>query len=169
MEIIDIVNMDDEVIGTATREDAHKNPELIHRAVHFTLIDYDNNKILLTQRSFKKSHDAGKYCFLGEHLVTGESYQEAVVRGIQEELGIPAMNTVELAKEIFRYDYQTEFVRFYVATSDVEVFHYDQNEMEGVQWITLDELTESDLDISDMTRKWIDTVDWKGLLSKNPQ
>ena len=38
-EILDIVNEDDEVLGQATKAECHKDPKLMHRTVHFTLID----------------------------------------------------------------------------------------------------------------------------------
>ena len=80
-EIFDVVNEKDEVIGTAPREECHSNPGLIHHTVHFTLIDRKKKRVFLTQRSFKKEHDAGKYCFLGEHMLSGESYEDALKRG----------------------------------------------------------------------------------------
>jgi isopentenyldiphosphate isomerase len=55
-EILDVIDENDNVIGTATREQCHTDPKLLHHTVHFTFIDRKNSKILLTQRSFKKKH-----------------------------------------------------------------------------------------------------------------
>ena len=37
--MFDVVNEQGEVIGRATREECHANPTLIHRTVHYTLVD----------------------------------------------------------------------------------------------------------------------------------
>ena len=160
MEIIDIVDINDNVIRQATRKEAHSNPSLMHRIVHFTLINSKNKKTLLTQRSFKKSHDAGKYCFLGEHVMSKESYKEAVIRGIKEELGVIVKNTIEQAINIFKYDSQTELTGFYVASIGNEKLHFCEDEIEKVVWISIDKLMDSSLDISEMTKFWIEKVDW---------
>jgi len=160
MEIIDVVDINDNVIGQATREEAHSDPSLMHRTVHFTLLNNQTKEILLTQRSFKKSHDAGKYCFLGEHIIRNESYKEAVIRGIEEELGVIVQEPVEQAMNIFKYDNQTELTRFYVARIGDEKINFSQNEIEKVLWVSIDELRNSTLDISDMTKFWIKKINW---------
>ncbi len=161
-EIFDVVNEKDEVVGTASREECHSNPDLIHHTVHFTLIDRKKKKIYLTQRSLEKDHDAGKYCFLGEHMLAGESYDEAVKRGVEEELGFVPNSFVELAHNIFSYQTQTEFIRFFLVDWFGEEIKWDKREMEKVLWVDVHELAEADYDYSKMTRYWIDNIDWDG-------
>ncbi len=160
MEIFDVVNQRDEVIGQATREECHSNPNLMHRTVHFTVVDKDNDSVLLTQRSFQKKHDAGKFCFLGEHVLSGESYEEAIVRGLKEELNISVKEFKEIGSKTFEYDTQKELVKFFIAYYDGGEIKYDSQELEGFYWIPISEIKECQKDISSMTKFWIDLIDW---------
>jgi isopentenyldiphosphate isomerase len=86
-EIYDIVDEDDNVIGKATRKEVHTK-NLIHRSVMFFIFD-KKRRILVTQRTknkefFKEYWSIG----LGGHVLTGESYDEAVVRECKEEADI---------------------------------------------------------------------------------
>ncbi len=159
-EILDIVNEKDEVIGTATRKDCHSNPHLIHRTVHFTLVDPRNKKVLMTIRSRKKKHDGGKYCVLGEHILSGKTYIDAIKRGVNEELGFVPQKFKELSHNIFTYDNQREFVRFFIILWNNEQIKYDTSEIEDLVWVDIDKIVSADLDYSDMTRYWIKTIKW---------
>jgi isopentenyldiphosphate isomerase len=150
-------------VGTSSREECHANQDVIHRAVHFTLIDRNRNRVFVTRRSLNKDHDAGKYCFLGEHMLAGESYPEAVNRGVHEELGYEPVIFHELAHNIFSYQSQTEFVRFFVIDWKIEEIKWDKREIESVLWLDIGELKKKELDFSEMTSYWIDIVDWDSI------
>lgn len=160
-EILDIINKNDEVIGTATREECHNNSKLMHRTVHFTLVNRSTGEILITRRSVKKTHDGGKIAFLGEHLLSGESYFVALKRGIKEELGYNISDGLELAHKIFSYDNQTELVRFFVGFCNEDNLVFDHDEIENIWWIKLKELKSLSNEVSSMTKYWIDNVKWK--------
>ena len=88
-EILAIVNEKDEVIGQKTREEIHKS-DFWHRGVHAIISD-KNNKILLQKRSASK--DKFPCCFdlsVSGHVDLNESYDEAIVRELKEELNIVA-------------------------------------------------------------------------------
>ncbi|MEA3357130.1 MAG: NUDIX hydrolase [Patescibacteria group bacterium] len=159
-EIFDVVNEKDEVIGTATREECHSNPDLMHHLIHFTLVDRKKQRVFLTERSFKKDHDAGKFCFLGEHMLSGESYEDALKRGVKEELGFATKLFKEVAHKRFSYQSQTEFVKFFVVYWEGQKIDWDSEEMEKVLWVDIDDLANADYDYSEMTKGWIDMVDW---------
>jgi isopentenyl-diphosphate delta-isomerase type 1 len=62
----------------------------IHRAVHLYLFDISNN-LLLQRRSYKVDHYPGMWSIsVTGHVDAGEISQEAVIRELQEELGIDA-------------------------------------------------------------------------------
>jgi len=58
IEFLPIVNEDGEVIGKASREECHKNPELIYPVIRLHLFN-NNNQLLLQRRSSK----TGSSCF----------------------------------------------------------------------------------------------------------
>lgn len=163
MEIFDVVNENDEVVSTAPREECHANPDLIHRTVHFSLIDKKNKKVLMTQRSFSKKTDPGKLCFLGEHMLSGESWQEGLIRGAKEELSFNAKDFVELANNIFRFPNETEFVRFFLINWSGEKLDYDKDEIIKIDWVNFEDLIASKSNYSNMTQYWVDNVSWESI------
>jgi isopentenyldiphosphate isomerase len=83
MELFDLVNEQDEVIGVTTKERSHKNRDL-HRIV--AIFVFDKNGELYLQEHLKSG---GKYDHsIGGHVRQGESYGEAARREALEELGI---------------------------------------------------------------------------------
>lgn len=162
-ELLDIIDRDDNIIGTATRDECHSNPELLHHTVHFTFIDRRNKKVLLTQRSYTKKHDAGKYCFLGEHILSGETYEDAVKRGAMEEANIQVTHITEVCQNIFHYQCESELVKFYLCEYEQPTFNFDKEEVEQYMLIDIPNINNTDLDISDMTQYWIDHIDWEGI------
>lgn len=165
MEYFDIINEQDEVIGQASRVDCHNNPALLHRTIHFTLINRSTKEVLVTVRNPKLKYDGGKVCFMGEHIKTGESYTAAVIRGVSEELGYKPTSFHESAMNIFAYAKQRELVRFYLVDWHNEPINPDKNEISKVEWISIDLLTAHPRDYSEMTRYWINHVDWKAVNS----
>ncbi len=99
MEILDIVDNKDKVMGTATRDEIYKKL-LPHRIVHI-LIFNDKNEMALQLRSKSVS-----FCPLhwstavGGHVQSGESYEEGALREYEEELGIKSELTM-LDKDIY--------------------------------------------------------------------
>ncbi len=86
-EIFDVVDRDDQVIGQATRAEVHAR-KLFHRAVHILVFDRDK-RIYLQKRSLLKDTCAGLYSTsCAGHVDAGETYDQAAVRELGEELGI---------------------------------------------------------------------------------
>lgn len=160
MEYFDVVDESDNVIGKASINDCHSNPKLLHHTAHFTLFDKRTKQVLLVQRPFKADHDAGKICFLGKHILSGESYEEALKRGVKEELGIGFIRHKEFGMNFFGYDNQRELVRFFVVYYEGEKITHNNMAMKKLIWTSIKELIRSELNISDMTRYWINNVDW---------
>jgi len=87
MEIYDVVDENDKVIGKATRQEVH-DKKLIHRSVMFFIFD-KKGRIFVTQRTknkefFKEYWSIG----LGGHVLTEETYEKAAIRECKEETEI---------------------------------------------------------------------------------
>lgn len=86
-ELIDIVDEKNVVTGKSTRGEAHKKG-LIHRALSVLVLN-SANQILLQQRSANRSiHPLSWDLSTSEHVLTGETYEQAGVRSVKEELGV---------------------------------------------------------------------------------
>ena len=88
-ELLDIVDEDNQVTGQTTRGDAHKKG-YIHRALSVLVLN-SKGQILLQQRSDKsRVHPLSWDLSTSEHVLAGESYEDAARRSLKEELGIEA-------------------------------------------------------------------------------
>ena len=87
MEIYDVVDEDDKVIGKATRKKIH-DKRLIHRSVMFFIFD-KKGRIFVTQRTKHKEFYKEYWSIvLGGHVNSGETYEEAAIRECKEETGM---------------------------------------------------------------------------------
>jgi len=89
LEILDVVDADDLVVGTMERGEIHRK-RLFHRSVHVFLFD-EAGRIYLQKRSFGKLDHPGKWdSSASGHVESGESYREAAGRELEEEIGVKA-------------------------------------------------------------------------------
>jgi isopentenyl-diphosphate delta-isomerase len=87
LEIFDVVDGDDHVIGQASRSEVHAR-KLRHRAVHI-LVFNTRGELFVQKRSAAK--DTFPRCYdssASGHLASGEDYDVCAGREIQEELGL---------------------------------------------------------------------------------
>ncbi len=88
-EILDIVDEKDKVIGKASRAEAHQRG-LIHRALSVIVLNA-KGQILLQQRAADRQIASLAYDLsTSEHVLSGESFEDAARRSLREELGIEA-------------------------------------------------------------------------------
>jgi len=88
-EILDVVDADDLVVGSMERGEIHRK-RLFHRSVHVFLLD-EAGRIYLQKRSFEKLEHPGKWdSSASGHVDSGEFYQEAAGRELEEEIGVKA-------------------------------------------------------------------------------
>lgn len=90
-EIVDIVNEADEVVGNATKDEAH-HKKLPHRVVAVYLFDGQGRLLLQEHLKWNGALDHS----IGGHVKAGEAYEEAAAREAEEELGVE-LNLKELA------------------------------------------------------------------------
>lgn len=86
-ELLDVVDADDRVVGTATRGEIHRR-DLLHRSVHL-LVFNGAGEVYLQKRSLAKDNNPGLWdSSVSGHVDAGESYDECVVREAREEIGL---------------------------------------------------------------------------------
>lgn len=128
-EVLDLVDGNDRVIGEVLMRDANSNPALIHREVAILLYD-DDDRLLLQQRSFKKSLEPGAWTIsCAGHVPKGMAPLAAAHMELQEELGFDAkLQFVKKLKDAIPT--QTRFFYFYLGRYAGEKIVIEPTEVE---------------------------------------
>lgn len=143
-ERVQFVDEDDNPIGAGPREEAWEKGIALRHA-YIVLRDKDGN-FLLQQRSQLKKKNPGRYTYAATgHVDEGESYDEAAVRELKEEVGIDANLTL-----IDKSSYMSDEVnaQVFIAIYSGEIDHdvqlvLDPEEVSGTRWFTKTELDEA--------------------------
>jgi isopentenyl-diphosphate Delta-isomerase len=86
-ERIDVVDEEDRPVRVLSRGEVHLRG-FMHRSVHVFLLD-EEERIFLQRRAWTKQQDPGLWdSSASGHVDSGESYDAAVGRELEEELGI---------------------------------------------------------------------------------
>ncbi len=139
-EIIAVVDDDDKIIGTATREEAHTK-RLLHREVYVYIIN--DGKVLLQKRKDNGLWDHS----VGGHFPAKETYLQGAIRETKEELGIKVAekDLKFLGKE--RYEKikpdsaNLRFIKIYLIEKNFD-FKPDGKEVERAEYFGKKEIEE---------------------------
>jgi isopentenyl-diphosphate delta-isomerase len=141
-ELLDIVSNEDIVIGQEMRSTVHQRG-LQHRGVHVFLFDADG-KLLVQKRSADRIQSPSMLdCSVSEHVKAGESYLDAAMRGMKEEMGVDGVEVKPLVK--FRMNYginDNEISTLYESIVDPVKVKFDPIEIEDINYYSLEELKE---------------------------
>jgi len=140
MELLDIVNDKNEVIGHAEREEIYRK-KLPHRIVHVLIFD-DQGKMALHKRSNSVSFCPNHWSTpVGGHVLSGETYKQAALREYKEELGINS--PVEFAFEDV-YDDGIRPKKFLQTFKTLYngPFNINPKAVQEIRFFTLDEIKE---------------------------
>jgi len=138
-EYFDVVDENNNVIGKSTREECHIKG-LWHRAVHVIVVN-SKGDMLLQKRSMKKDLYKGYWIDAAAgHVDSGESYEEAAIRELKEELGI----NIKLKKLFDFKKYagnDNEIIRVFGARYDGS-FNFNKDEVDFVAFFPLDKIND---------------------------
>lgn len=113
VEVFDVVDEDDEVVGRARRDEVHGNPSLIHRVAH-VLVFNAAGELFLQLRAADKDVQPNRWdTSVGGHVDAGETYEHAARREMREELGIEGPPLERLYRYRHANDYESEMVTTY--------------------------------------------------------
>lgn len=140
-ELLDVVNEQDEIIGQATRDECHSNPQLIHRVAHCWIFN-SQGQLLWQQRSLSKKESPGKWDMsCGGHIPAGERVEFGLKRELEEELDVSNAEPIFVEKYIRGNEQQTEMIYLYYVIIDkpASAFIIQKEEVEQVQWFDYEE------------------------------
>jgi isopentenyl-diphosphate delta-isomerase len=139
-ELLDIVSDEDIVTGQQMRSTVHQLG-LQHRGVHVFLFTPDG-KMLVQKRSADRAASPSMLdCSVSEHVKAGESYLEAAIRGMKEEMGVEGIEIKTLVK--FRMNYginDNEISTVYEGIVDPVNVEFDPIEIEEINYYSVQEL-----------------------------
>lgn len=133
-EIFEIVDEENNIVGTAPRCKCHGNPALMHRTAH-VVVFHPDGRILLQKRSASKDVQPGKWdTAVGGHLDPGEDFEEAARREMAEELGVARdLPLKHLFDSKIRNKIESENVRVF-STVYSGPFDFDKNEIDEIRF-----------------------------------
>lgn len=137
---MDIVDSDDNVIAVVSRRQMRAE-RLRHRAV-FIAVQGSDGRLLVHQRSFDKDVRPGAWDIaFGGVVASGESYDDAAVRELAEEIGVEGVGLTYVGGGTFGDDHYELIGRCYHAVYDGEVLFAD-GEVIDARWVTAAELAD---------------------------
>jgi isopentenyl-diphosphate delta-isomerase len=141
-EKIILVDVFDRQTGAEEKLEAHRSPRL-HRA--FSVFVYHGSKMLIQRRVKHKYHSGGLWAnACCSHPRDGERTDKAVLRRMEEELGIGDVNAEELfsfvylnkfRNDLYEYEYDHVFIADYGGALAV-----NREEIGDVEWVEFGEL-----------------------------
>ena len=140
-ELLPIVNIEGNVVGSATRSECHGGSFLLHPVVHLHVKGSDG-RLLLQLRSKNKRIQPCKWdTAVGGHVSYGEDIVTALQRETAEELGID-INKIDvkfLTQYPFRSSVEYELVYVYTTIYDGP-FNFQREEIDEVRFFSKDDL-----------------------------
>ena len=137
-EILDLVDLNDNVIGTVSRKAAHTNKAFAHRGTALIIVN-SNSQVLMCKRAMTKPTNPGIWTVASSgHVQAGQNPMVAVAEEAHEELGIE-VEPIFVQKE-WEYE-QNETMVYYVcyAFYDGDDITLDPEEMSEYRWIRYDD------------------------------
>jgi len=164
MEILDIVNKNDEVIGTASRSEVHKKG-LLHRQVHIMVYN-DNKDILCHMRHKDKDNYPGLMDFsAGGHVSMGMGYLETALKELGEEYGIKVKSTDLLKINKYHRNHEDkvtnskfnlfDIVYLYKYNGEIESLNFQEEEVEFLEWWSYEKLYNFEFLTSEEKEKFV--------------
>lgn len=140
-ELFDVVDEQDNVIGQLTRAQVHRQ-RLFHRSVHVLVFNRQKQIFLQRRSRFKDTCPLLWTTSCSGHVDSGETYDQAVVRELVEELGIELPKD-SLPQLLFKHppcrETGHEFIQVYRLEWN-QPMHLDADEIEEGRWLTPSEL-----------------------------
>lgn len=137
-ELVDVVDDDDNVIATVTRAQMRAR-RLQHRSVGIAVLSSDG-RLLIHRRSDAKDIWPGWWDIAaGGVVASGETYEEAASRELDEELGVTDCEIEFLGQAHYVDDELAAICRGYRVVHDGP-FTFADGEVAEARWVTFDEL-----------------------------
>lgn len=137
-ELLDLVDENDHVIGTIWRNTTYTldQTKAGYLRAATVMIQNDRGELWIPRRSAdKRIAPNGLDSSMQEHIGAGESYIEATIRGLKEELNLDVTEEqLQYVETLPPTDELHYFVAVYIYRSN-EVPHFNPKDFTGYEWI----------------------------------
>lgn len=155
-ELLDLYSETNEPLGVnKLRSEIHRDGDW-HRTVHIYVMN-DKGEHLVHLRSPQK--DGSPNCWdlrFGGHLASGQTYEEAAVRELEEEIGLQAKISDFIPGTIYSHDdvwnREHSQVYYYIYNGDVSNLSFNDNEVVKAEWMSYDDIMAS-MEVKE--RRWV--------------
>ncbi len=143
MQTLILVDKEDKEIGFAEREECHKIPGKLHRAI-LVIVKNDEGQILLARRSLQKTLWPGVWDgTVATHVFPQEKVTEAAARALKMELGIEKISLKHLAHFLYQARWgkegiEDEFCHLFEAKANKVLPQKD--EISEIAWVKKEDL-----------------------------
>ena len=137
-ELLDVVNDLDEVTAQEMRSIVHQQG-LQHRGVHVFLFN-EQGEMLIQKRSADRTNSPSLWdCSVSEHVKAGESYLDAAMRGLKEEMGVEGIEISLRGKIQMEYGFNdNEISEIYEGRLNGKSVQFDRVEISEVRFVSVD-------------------------------
>lgn len=140
MEYFDLVDEKDNIIKKI-KETEQVQPSKL-RFINIIIID-ENKKIIVPKRSGNRRIFPNCYDFsVGGHVNSGESYEQAAYRELEEELNIKNVKLIEIGYFNPYKDNVDTFSKLYLLRYNNKIEEYDKEGITEIFYMTIDEIKE---------------------------
>lgn len=139
-EILDLVDGNDQVIGTISHEEAFNLPKdggKYLRAAHALIVNSKGQIWIPRRTAAKRIKPGGLDHSVAEHVASGEDYLTAIVRGFEEELHLQSKPEVFIETgKTFPEPGGIPYISVdYVVFSDTTPEDYSRDDFDSAEWI----------------------------------
>lgn len=130
-ELFIVVDQQDKIKEYRTRRECHQDRNLIHRAIDVVLFN-TKGEIAFQKRSITKDTSPGFYSVSASgHVSKGESYLQAALREMEEEIGIKNIELEYVTTQLDESPKEKEMFTLFKGVYDGN-FKVNKEEVEGI-------------------------------------
>lgn len=143
MELLDIVDENNILTGEAKDRKTMHEQGLWHRHVSCWIMN-ENGELLFQKRAACKDRNANRWSKTGGHVESGETVEQAIIREVEEEIGIhldeeklqliDVFKSKEKNNKYFAYDY------FAIVEYKIEEYILQVEEVSEVKYYSIEEI-----------------------------
>lgn len=140
-ELLDVVDLSDQVIGQKYRTEIYAEKSAQFRVINAFLINSKKQVWIPRRSQHKKLFPLCLDTSVGGHVAAGESYDQAFVRELKEELNLEAGLVAHkfVAKLTPQQHNVSAYMHLYIIITDDDPA-YNTDDFISARWFTLDEL-----------------------------